>query len=92
MKFRAWTWLARSVFLFSREKKKKKSRVRSQCAYWRLRRSRYSDAASADSATTAIPLNSGIGMFDCGRLTLLPEPGEEDCPLVTLILPNGVAL
>ena len=31
-------------------------------------------------------------MFVCGRPTLLPEPGVEDCPLVTLIVPSGVAL
>jgi hypothetical protein len=35
--------------------------------YLRLRRSRYSDAASAEIATTAIPLNSGTGMLLCSR-------------------------
>jgi hypothetical protein len=80
------------VLVFVRKKIEKKGRVRSQGAYWRLRRSRYSDAASANSATTAIPLNSGTGMFDCCSCTLLPEPGVDDCPLVTLILPSGVDL
>ena len=42
-------------------------RAASQPLYLRLRRSTYSDAASAENATTAIPLNSGTGMFDCSR-------------------------
>ena len=31
-------------------------------------------------------------MFVCGNPTLFPEPGCEDCPLVTLTVPSGVAL
>ena len=73
-------------------KKRKKERVRSQAHYWCLRRSRYSDAASAENATTAIPLNSGTGMLVCGRPRLLPEPGLAVWPPVTLIVPSGVVL
>ncbi len=78
--------------VFVRKKRRKKERGTLAGAYWRLRRSRYSDAASADSATTAIPLNSGTGILLCGRPTLLPEPGVPVWPSVTLIVPSGVDL
>ena len=42
--------------------------------YLRLRLSRYRDAAKAEKATTATPLNSGTGMLLCSRYRFCPVP------------------
>ncbi len=49
-------------------------RTASPLSYLRLRRSTYSDAASADTAAIAMPLNSGTGMLDCSRYMFCPVP------------------
>ena len=43
-------------------------------AYLRLLLSRYTDAANAEIAATAMPLNSGTGIWLCCRYMFCPVP------------------
>ena len=56
-----------SVLLVFEKEKEGTSRLSCSDAYLRLRFSRYTDAANAEKATTATPLNSGTGIWFCSR-------------------------
>ncbi len=72
---RFWTFVP---VLIKRKRRRGYDRFRVRAAsplsYLRLRRSTYSDAASADTAAIARPLNSGTGMLDCSRYRFCPVP------------------
>ena len=61
---------------FDKKKKKEGLRSLSRSLFYLRLRSTYSDAASADTAAIAKPLNSGTGMFDCSNSEPLHRIGR----------------